>query len=366
MSIDNYRDRYLPLLEAEMRDALPVEGFLAPYYGMMQYHMGWLDADFSPIKASVGKRLRPLLCLLTCEAVGGQIEHALPAAAAIELLHNFTLIHDDIEDHSATRRHRTTVWKLWGIEQGVNCGDGMFAAAILRLSRLHGCGVPPEQALEAQRALVETCLRLTEGQYVDMKFETQTDVDIDSYLWMIGRKTAALIACSTRLGALLGGASGDVIAAYERVGENLGLAFQVIDDILGIWGLEADTGKSASSDILARKKTLPVVYVLHDPELRAIYARESLASGDVERVLAILEKHQAREFATKKARAYSQQAIRALDETRQATPTRDSTCTTAWATASALPPTGCCARMARNRVTKWMASAVAMIGIRVK
>jgi geranylgeranyl diphosphate synthase type I len=319
MSIDIYRDRYLPLLEAELRGALPVQGFLSPYYGMMQYHMGWLDADFSPIRASAGKRLRPLLCLLTCEAVGGQIEQVLPAAAAIELLHNFTLIHDDIEDHSATRRHRMTVWKLWGMEHGINCGDGMFAAALLRLSRLYDRSVPPELALEAQRALVETCLRLTEGQYMDMTFETRMDVEMDSYLWMIGRKTAALIACSTRLGALLGGARDDVIAAYACFGENLGLAFQVIDDILGMWGRETDTGKSASSDILTRKKTLPVVYVLHDPELRAIYAQESLADGDVARVLAILERHQAREFAVQKAREYSQRAIRALDETGQAT-----------------------------------------------
>jgi len=323
MSIDTYRNRYWPLLEAELRDALPVQGFLASYYGMMQYHMGWLDADFSPIPVSGGKQLRPLLCLLTCEAVGGQIERAVPAAAAIELLHNFTLIHDDIEDHSATRRHRSTVWKLWGIEHGVNCGDGMFAAALLRLSRLYERGVPPEHALEAQRALVETCLRLTEGQYVDMTFETQMDVDIDRYLWMIGRKTAALIACSTRLGALLGGAHEGVSAAYARFGENLGLAFQVIDDILGIWGQETETGKSASSDILTRKKTLPVVYVLHDPELRALYAQESLDNGDVERVLAILEKHQAREFAAQKAREYSQQAIRALDDTGQSTPAHE-------------------------------------------
>jgi geranylgeranyl diphosphate synthase type I len=320
MSIDIYQDRYLPLLEAELKDALPVQGFLSPYYGIMQYHMGWLDADFGLIQALGGKRLRPLLCLLTCEAVGGQIEHALPAAAAIELVHNFTLIHDDIEDHSATRRHRTTVWKLWGIEHGINCGDGMFAAALLRLSRLYERGVPPEQALEAQRALVETCLRLTEGQYMDMTFETQMDVDMGSYLWMIGRKTAALIACSTRLGALLGGASDDVIAAYERFGENLGLAFQVIDDVLGIWGDEIETGKSASSDILTRKKTLPVVYALHDSELRAIYAQESLVDGDVERVLAILERYQSREFAAQKAREYSQQAISALDEAGQATP----------------------------------------------
>ena len=314
MSVDVYQERYLPLLEAELRNALAGHDSLARFYGMMQYHMGWLDADLKPIQASGGKRLRPLLCLLTCEAVGGQIKHALPAAAAIELLHNFSLIHDDIEDVSATRRHRMTVWKLWGKAHGINCGDGMFAAAFLSLAHLCDRGVPVERALDAQRIVVETCLRLTEGQYLDMAFETQMGVDMDGYLQMIGGKTAALIACSARLGALLGGASDEAIEAYAAFGQNLGLAFQVIDDILGIWGREAETGKSARADILTHKKTLPIVYVLHDADLRAFYAQDTLTERDVDRVLSILERHQAQAFAEQKAREYSELALHSLDQ----------------------------------------------------
>jgi len=305
-----------------MRVALDADDLVAPFYEMMQYHMGWLDADLRPVQAPAGKRLRPLLCMLVCEAVGGHVEHALPAAAAIELVHNFSLIHDDIEDDSETRRHRTTVWKLWGMPHGINCGDGMYSAALLRLAHLADRGVPAGRALQAQRFVMETCLKLTEGQYLDMEFETQMDVDMDGYLWMIGHKTAALIACSTGLGALLGGADDAVIAAYSRFGENLGLAFQVIDDILGIWGCEEETGKSAKTDILTRKKTLPIVYVLQDPGLQALYARE-LNESDVDLVMSILERHGAQEYAVQQARAFSAEALKALRQTGQTSATHE-------------------------------------------
>ena len=316
MSIQAYRERYLPLLEAEMRAALDADGLIEPFYDMMRYHMGWLDVDLQPVQAPAGKRLRPLLCMLVCEAVGGQVEHTLPAAAAIELVHNFSLIHDDIEDNSDHRRHRTTVWKLWGMPHGINCGDGLYSAALLRLAHLTERGVSSERALAAQRIVMETCLKLTEGQYLDMEFEAQMDVDMDGYLWMIGHKTAALIACASCLGAILGGASDPVVAAYGRFGENLGLAFQVIDDILGIWGHEDETGKSAKTDILTRKKTLPIVYALQDPELQALYAHE-LSEEDVEPVLAILERHQAQEYAVQQAHAFSAEALDALHQTGQ-------------------------------------------------
>jgi geranylgeranyl diphosphate synthase type I len=316
MSVQAYQDRYLPLVEAEMRAALAADGVVGPFYDMMRYHMGWLDADLQPVQSPAGKRLRPLLCLLVCEAVGGEAEHALPAAAALELIHNFSLIHDDIEDNSETRRHRMTVWKLWGLPHGINCGDAMFSAALLQLAHLSERGVPPERALLAQRLTLETCLKLTEGQYLDMEFERQMDVDLDGYLRMIGGKTAALVACATGLGALLGGASELAVEAYARFGENLGLAFQVIDDILGIWGREDETGKSARSDILTRKKTLPIVYVLHDPALQALYERQ-LSEADIEPVLAILERHQAQAYAVQQAEVYSSRALEALEQTGQ-------------------------------------------------
>jgi len=320
VSLSEYTVRYLPRIEEEMRDLLEVKGALAGYYGMMQYHLGWLDGQMAPVQAAQGKRLRPMLCLLACEAVGGRIEHALPAAAAIELVHSFSLIHDDIEDGSTTRRHRATVWKLWGQPQAINVGDGMYTAAYLKLSQLPERGVPLQRAMAALRTLSETCLALTEGQYLDMRFEEEPVVELEEYLWMIRCKSAALIACATQLGALLGGAQPEVIGAYRRFGDYLGMAFQVIDDILGIWGSEDETGKSTSSDILARKKTLPIAYALSDPAFRALYAQESIAPEDVEGVIEALERCGARTHAERMAEEYSAQALHHLEEAGLDTP----------------------------------------------
>jgi geranylgeranyl diphosphate synthase type I len=309
MSASAYVERYLPLVEAEMRDLLPMQGALSVYYGMMQYHLGWLDSALRPSRAAQGKRLRPVLCLMACEAVGGRVAHALPAAAAIELVHNFSLIHDDIEDASPTRRHRETVWRIWGVPQAINCGDGLYTVAYLKLGQLSARGVPLHRALTAQRLLAETCLALTEGQYMDMSFEDEAEIDLDRYLSMIRRKSATLIASSTQLGAYLGGGDPQAVDAYREFGLNLGMAFQVIDDILGIWGTEEVTGKSAATDVLSRKKTLPVVFALGDPALQALYAREQLGEEDVPAVIEILERAGARAYAEGMARSYSEQAL---------------------------------------------------------
>ncbi len=320
MSVSAYVERFLPLIEAEMRDLLAVEGPLSAYYGMMQYHLGWLDERLQPRPGSQGKRLRSVLCLLACEAVGGRVERALPAAAAIELVHNFSLIHDDIEDASPTRRHQATVWRLWGVPQAINCGDGMYTVAYVKRSQLAERGVPLQRAVSAMRVLSETCLALTEGQYMDMSFEEEPEVDLDRYLWMIRCKSAVLIASSAQLGAFLGGGEQGVVAAYRQFGENLGMAFQVIDDILGIWGTEEVTGKSAATDVLSRKKTLPVVYALGDPALQEMYARERIQEHDVSRVIEILERAGARAYAEQMARMSSDQALECLAQTGLDTP----------------------------------------------
>ncbi len=320
MSLTDYAARYLPRVEGELRDLLETKGALAGYYGMMQYHLGWLDGQLVPVQAAQGKRLRPLLCLLACEAVGGRIEHALPAAVAIELVHNFSLIHDDIQDGSATRRHRATVWKLWGQPQAINVGDGMYTAAYLKLSQLPERGVPAGRAMAALRLLSETCLALTEGQYLDMSFEDESIVELEEYLWMIRCKSAALIACATQMGALLGGAEPHVTSAYRQFGDYLGMAFQVIDDVLGIWGSEGETGKSTSSDILARKKTLPIAYALSDPALQDLYSQQSIEPEDVPRVIELLERSGARAYAERMAEEYSAQALYYLQETGLDTP----------------------------------------------
>lgn len=269
MSLAQLSARYLPVIETELRHSVGAgSAELAPYYAMLQYHMGWTD-DAQP----AGKRIRPLICLLVAEACGGVWERALPAAAAIELIHNFSLIHDDIQDNSPLRRGRPTLWARWGMAQAINAGDAMFVMAHLAVQNLTQRGVTAELALATLNALDSTCIALTQGQYLDMNFETRPVVTSAEYLHMIGGKTAALLAASTWLGALLGGAPEAARSHWRDYGRMLGLAFQIHDDWLGIWGDPAITGKSAASDLEKRKKSLPVVYGLErSPEFANAYA----------------------------------------------------------------------------------------------
>lgn len=313
---------YLEAIEEELRRDLAVrEPLVAPLYQMMQYHLGWLDASFAPVSAARGKRLRPLFCLLACEAVGGEWRRALPAASAIELIHNFSLLHDDIEDHSETRRHRPTVWSLWGLAQGLNTGDAMWALARLAALRLADQGFAAELVLRVVKLLDETCLELCTGQYLDLAFETASTVSLAAYERMIAGKTAALLAASTAAGALLGRAGEDVVAAYGAFGRELGLTFQIVDDILGIWGDPAVTGKSAADDILTKKKTLPVLYALAWEaeqgygDLAALYARPALGADDLSAALALLERAGARAYAQQKAQEHLHQTLAHLHST---------------------------------------------------
>jgi geranylgeranyl diphosphate synthase type I len=312
---------YLDAIEEELRAALlaPSEQ-VAPLYAMMQYHLGWLDEALQPFDAPRGKRLRPLMCLLACDAARGEWHRSLPAAAAIELIHNFSLIHDDIEDDSATRRHRSTVWHLWGLAQGVNTGDTMWAVARRAVYRLREQGYDAAVVLEVAERLDATCLRLCTGQYLDIDFESRESVALAEYETMIGGKTAALLSTALAVGARLGGATDGQTAAYAEFGRELGLAFQVVDDILGIWGDPAVTGKSAATDILTRKKTLPVLYA-HQWEqqyghgdLVAMYAGETLDEAQVPQVLALLERAGARAYAHEQAEAHTRLMLAHLDE----------------------------------------------------
>ena len=304
-----------PELDEEIRTVLG-DGTDKPtlFYGMLHYHMGWVDQNLAKADGKRGKRIRPLLCLLTCHAAGGDWRQAIPAAAAIEILHNFTLIHDDIEDASPTRHGRDTVWTVWGSEQAINAGDAMFAIAHLSMGRLAERGVAPETVLYALRRFDETCVELTQGQHADMLFETQSAIGIDEYLSMIEGKTAVLLALCSELGAKIAGASPTKIAHYRSFARQAGLAFQVIDDILGIWGDEIHTGKSAATDILTKKKTLPVLYGLQEDEtLRQRY--NSTDEPDEAFVQAVIERLNhvgASQFAREKAKTYSESALNQL------------------------------------------------------
>jgi geranylgeranyl diphosphate synthase type I len=310
-------------IEDEMHQiASTPHGSLAPLSNMMAYHLGWLDQRFQPAQAYSGKRIRSLLCLLACEAAGGEWRNALPAAAALELVHNFSLIHDDIEDNSATRRGRPTVWRLWGLAHGVNVGDAMLMLARLAMGRLRDRGTDPGTILTAMGILDTTCLQLCQGQYLDIACEGHLDIAEEDYLQMIGGKTAALIAASAQLGALIGGA-GSRTELYRRFAWHLGLAFQIVDDLLGIWGDPATTGKPAADDIRNRKMTLPIIFALRagdeGRELVNLYRKESLSNVDVLRAVAILERTEARQYVLKLAAEYEVSALAALDaaEARQ-------------------------------------------------
>jgi len=322
MSLKSAFQRYLPLIEAELREALALRHpQLAAFYGMMQYHLGWVNEGFAPTKGGAGKRLRPILCLLTCQAAGGDPDQALPVAAAIELVHNFSLVHDDIEDKSPLRRGRSTIWKAWGEPQAINVGDGLFALAHLAMQRLADRGVRPRRVLAALEILDQACLALTEGQHLDLSFESRLDVDVEQYLSMIRGKTAALFSAAAQLGALVAGDDAESIARYRRFGENLGLAFQIVDDILGIWGDPRVTGKSSASDIQQRKKTLPIVRAFEEEKriggkgLGEIYQQETIDERVVEIALNILEDLRARHYAEEMANAYYQQALAELEAT---------------------------------------------------
>ena len=312
--LTNYFQEMLPALEEEMRSVLQADGSQPDlFYGMLQYHMGWLDNDLQPTSVNSGKRIRPILCLLACQAAGGDWQQALPAAAAIELLHNFSLIHDDVEDNSPTRRGRDTVWKIWGIEQAINSGDAMFALAHLAMVRLIERGVDASVVVRALRRFDETCLALTQGQHADMDFERRDQVSVDEYLAMITGKTAVLICLSAELGALIAGADAAITDHYAQFGRSLGLAFQVIDDILGIWGDEGLTGKSAATDITTKKKTLPVLFGLaQSVELRQLY-EQAVDEGFVATAVTLLNESGARNYARDKATTYSQNALAHLE-----------------------------------------------------
>lgn len=310
-------------IQAAMRAAFPqAEARVAAFYGMQEYHLGWRDEALEPADFDPGKLLRPYFVLLGCRAAGGDPTNALPLAAGIQLIHDFSLIHDDIEDVSDTRRGRTTVWTLWGLAQGINAGDGMFVIAHLAIHELAARGIPAEVVLEILRRFDQTILTICEGQYLDLSFEGNLRISEADYLAMIGRKTAALIAAAGGLGAILGGADVTLAKAMYEFGENLGLAFQVQDDVLGIWGDPAETGKPFAADIERRKLSLPIIHALRWAERREDlaerYERPSSGPEDTRAILEILAEAGSRGYAEGVASDYHRAALAALDGARGA------------------------------------------------
>ena len=272
-------------VEAFLRQLLDRPG--APLlYQMARYHLGWEDEQGNPSDAS-GKGVRAGLCLLACEAVGGDWRRAVPAAAAVELVHSFSLVHDDIQDGDRERHHRPAVWTVWGQAQGINAGDALLALARLALGSL--CEDPALHA-RCSGCLDEATLEMVEGQTLDLEYEARDDVSEEEYLAMSARKTGALFGCALQLGAMVGGAGGEQAEEFGRLGRTLGIAFQVRDDVLGIWGDEGKTGKPAGADLRRGKKSLPVVVALNGPAAESV--RPLISASDdagVAKLMSVME-----------------------------------------------------------------------------
>ena len=313
-----------------LREAVAVLDGAAPLLaGMTRYHLGLADAALRPLaegEVDRGKRMRPAVALLSAGATGGDPAVAAPVGAAIELLHNFTLIHDDVQDESPTRRHRATVWHLWGVGQAINAGDALFAAAHLPLVRLADGGVPAALVLRLLEAFDRMAIAIVEGQTLDLGFEGRPDVTPEAYLRMIEGKTAAIVRYAAWAGALLGGVTEDTADRFAAFGLALGVGFQIRDDALGIWGATAETGKAPADDIRRRKQSLPILLLRERAdraevaELDALYASPEVAAGGVARVLAMLERHRVRDAVEARVAAYHDQARAALLEAAQPGP----------------------------------------------
>ena len=263
---------------------------------MIRYHFGY-DA---PGAMKSGKRLRPQLLLRTALAEGGRLECALDAAVAIEILHNYSLVHDDIEDGDELRHGQTTIWARYGVAQGINAGDALCAISYLTLLHEEAV-VPPNRVVEMLGVLHEANLLMCEGQSLDISFETSPTVEMAEYLEMIAGKTGALFAASCELGALAAGAEPARARAYSSLGRAYGLAFQIRDDVLGTWGSSDVTGKPSGADIARRKWSFPVVWALDTPPsadreiVARAYARKARLDADgVSAVIAALDRLGAR------------------------------------------------------------------------
>lgn len=306
--------RYSADLDATLRQVVDLIAAPTPEFGLqLRYPMGWIDDQGQPSTEGAGKRIRPLLVLLSTETAGGDWHTALPAAAAVELLHNFSLIHDDIEDDSPTRHGRPTVWKIWGLANAINAGDALFGLAY---AALEGLSLAPEVTVKVWRTFNQTVIELTRGQHLDMRFEHQDAVSVQDYLSMIRGKSAALLAACAQMGALIACGDERLAQHYADFGLNLGIAFQIRDDILGIWGDPAVTGKSAATDIISRKKSLPVLYGLAQSEaLRHLYERDKFGETDVAEAVRLLDAAGARTYVDTMETDFYSKALAAIDQT---------------------------------------------------
>ena len=286
-----------------------------------RYHLGWADPDGRPVASSRGKGIRPALALLGAQAVGADPDAAMPGAVGVELVHNYSLIIDDVIDADTERHHRPTVWTLFGVSQAIIAGEALQVLAHQVLLE-----APGDLGAAASAALASATARMIAGQSDDIAFERRRDVTIEQCVAMSSAKTGALLGCAASIGATLAGAPDDVVTALRAYGVHLGLAFQAVDDILGIWGEPARTGKPQGSDLRYRKKSMPIVFALstdgpETEELRSLVfgpavtvdSPPPLSTYEVDRAVRLIEASGAREWVATEAKSNLDAALGAIE-----------------------------------------------------
>lgn len=306
-----------PLRAAVARLAAPMDTVAA-------YHFGWIDRDGTPVAGDGGKAVRPALALLSAQAAGAPAEAGVPGGVAVELVHNFSLLHDDLMDGDETRRHRATAWTVFGPAQAILVGDALATLGTeVLLDAASTGGASATDAARAVRLLNTASRRLIDGQAMDVAFEQRDTVTVAECLEMEGGKTAALLSAASALGAVLAGADDRAADSLQRFGEHLGLAFQAVDDLLGIWGATEVTGKPHWGDLRQRKKSLPVAAALAEGGEASRELAEQLADPtgrgeESETELAaralLIEKAGGRAWTQEEARRQHTTALAALDE----------------------------------------------------
>ncbi len=291
----------------------------SPIWDLIEYHLGWGETDGAP-KARPGKKVRPLLCLLVNQGLGGEVGSVLPVAAAVELLHNAALVFDDIQDSGPLRRGRPALWRVCGVPQAMNSGVAVQAMVTVAAAQAAAAGLPPDRTLVAAEELALCTLRLCEGQFQDLSFQAGSRPSIDDYMRMCGAKTASLLASSAYLGAVAAGRD-DVSEAARRLGYHLGMYLQIEDDIAGIWGDSTAMGKMPA-DLESRKKTLPLLYIFQlddaPPEVAALgqrfFSPEALSPDEMQQLRQFAVDLGGRAYAEEMAGFHRDLSRRALEE----------------------------------------------------
>tara|TARA_Y100001935_G_scaffold242100_1_gene232232 strand:- start:854 stop:1897 length:1044 start_codon:yes stop_codon:yes gene_type:complete len=259
-------------------------------------YFGWDDINSGNLKNKYsGKAFRPSICILVCTSLSGTLDMALPPSISVELVHNFSLIHDDIEDNDKVRRHKPTLWTIWGIPKAIITGNSILVLGNKILNEMLKNGSSKNDLFNSQRILTESYLKMMEGQFLDISFENEKNISQDKYLKMISLKTGALIECSVMLGAIAANKNlnNEVYKLISEFGRDIGLLFQISDDLLGVWGTDK-TGKPVGADIKRKKKSLPIILTLNSQDNSAskkvnnILLKESLNQNDVDNVMDVM------------------------------------------------------------------------------